>query len=246
MINRFFAALVIICAGVPANAGETKIAVAANFTATAKGLASSFQAQSGHKAILIFGSTGKLYTQILHGAPFDVFLAADQKRPQKAQAEGLAIAGSRFTYATGKIVLYSTNPDLVDEGGNILNGTKFFKLAIANPKTAPYGAAAIEAMTKLGVYNKVKNKIVKGDSIAQTYQFIMTGNAQLGFVALSQVIFDKNGSKWLVPADLYAPIRQDAALLKRGGENAAAKAFLAFLKSNEAHAIIKRFGYGLE
>ena len=229
-----------------ARAAETNVAVAANFTAAAKDIASAFKAETGHEAVLSFGSTGKLYTQIANGAPFQVFLAADTKRPAKALAEGLGVAGTSFTYATGKIVLYSVDAALVDGDGKVL-GTpdKFEKLAIANPKTAPYGAAAVEAMTKLGVYDSVKAKIVQGDSIAQTHQFVATGNAQLGFVALSQVVADDKGSKWVVPADLYAPIAQDAVLLKTGADSEAAKAFLAFLKGDTAHAIIEKYGYGL-
>ncbi|MEJ2124391.1 MAG: molybdate ABC transporter substrate-binding protein [Alphaproteobacteria bacterium] len=226
---------------------EAKIAVSANFTAAAKDIAKAFQAKTGHKAVLAFGSTGKLFTQIANGAPFEAFLAADQKRPQKAEAEGLAVPGSRFTYAKGKIVLFSTDAKLVDDAGKVLGKPDAFdKLAITNPKTAPYGAAAVEAMNKLGVYAGVKSKLVKGDNLAQTYQFIVTKNAQLGFVAYSQVVNAKGGSKWVVPDNLYAPIRQDAVLLKTGENNEVAKAFLAFLKGEEAHAILKNYGYGLE
>jgi molybdate transport system substrate-binding protein len=226
---------------------ETKIAVAANFTAAAKDIAKAFEAKTGHKAVLAFGSTGKLYTQIANGAPFEAFLAADQKRPQKAEAEGLAVAGSRFTYAKGKLVLFSADAKLVDDAGKVLGKPDAFaKLAITNPITAPYGAAAVEAMEKLGVYAGVKAKLVQGDNLAQTYQFIVTQNAQLGFVAYSQVIKAEGGSKWIVPDDLYTPIRQDAVLLKTGENSEAAKAFLAYLKSDDAHAILKSYGYGLE
>lgn len=241
------AALLMVALSTGAFAAETKIAVAANFTAAAKDIAKAFAADTGHSAVLAFGSTGKLYAQIAHGAPFEAFLAADQKRPMKAEAEGLAVSGSRFTYAKGKIVLYSIDADLVDGAGQVL-GTpgKFTKLAIANPKTAPYGAAATEAMQKLDVYEGVKGKIVQGDSIAQTHQFVATGNAQLGFVAYSQVVTAKGGSQWVVPDDLYAPIRQDAVLLKAGLDNEAAQAFLAFLKGETARAIIASYGYGLD
>lgn len=226
---------------------ETKVAVAANFTAAAKDIAAAFQTETGHVATLSFGSTGKLFTQIANGAPFSVFLAADQKRPEKAETDGLASKGSRFTYASGKIVLYSADPKLVDASGSVLQTSDGFdKLAIANPKTAPYGAAAIEAMTALQVPQQVMAKIVRGDSISQTYQFVATGNAQLGFVALSQVINTNEGSQWIVPADLYSPIKQDAVLLKSGANDEAAVAFIEFLKGNTAKTIIQKFGYGVE
>lgn len=231
----------------PAWAGETTIAVAANFTAAAKDIAQAFSAQTGHKAVLAFGSTGKLYTQIAHGAPFEAFLAADQLRPEKAEAEGLAVKGTRFTYANGKIVLYSADPSMIDGMGGVLKQPeRIRKLAIANPKTAPYGAAAMEAMRNLGVLAGLSDKLVQGDSIAQTHQFVATKAAQLGFVAYAQVIHAKDGSTWEVPEYLYAPIRQDAVLLKKGETSEAAKAFLAFLQSSDAKAIIRSYGYGIE
>lgn len=231
----------------PSHAADTKVAVAANFTAAAKEIATAFAAETDHTATLSFGSTGKLYTQIANGAPFSVFLAADQARPIKTETEGLAVPDSRFTYAQGKIVLYSTDPDLVDSEGAVLKQPdKFHKLAIANPKTAPYGAAAMETLDKLNVPAAVMDALVQGDSISQTHQFVASGNAQLGFVALSQVVNNKEGSQWVVPADLYAPIKQDAVLLKTGSNNEAAKAFLAFLKGKTAKEIILKFGYGVE
>ncbi|MCW2306876.1 molybdate ABC transporter substrate-binding protein [Rhodobium gokarnense] len=230
----------------PALAGEVKVAVAANFTAAAKDIGEAFKAETGHDAVLSFGSTGKLYTQIANGAPFEVFLAADQARPEKAEKEGLAVDGSRFTYAVGKIVLYSTDPDLVDDAGKVLEGDGFTRLAVANPKTAPYGTAAVEALKALGFYDKVESKLVFGDNIAQTFQFVATGNAQLGFVALSQIAGNEDGSRWPVPTDLYKPIRQDAVLLKTGAEGEAAAAFLSFLKGPSAAAIIEGYGYGVE
>lgn len=231
----------------PSHAADTKVAVAANFTAAAKEIATAFAAETEHTATLSFGSTGKLYTQIANGAPFSVFLAADQARPIKAEKEGLAVPDSRFTYAQGKIVLYSTDPDLVDSEGAVLKSPdKFHKLAIANPKTAPYGAAAMQALDKLNVPSAVMDALVRGDSISQTHQFVASGNAQLGFVALSQVVNDKDGSQWIVPADLYAPIKQDAVLLKTGAGDEAAKAFLAFLKGDTAKDIILKFGYGVQ
>ena len=240
-------AVAALCLGVAAHAAradETHIAVAANFTAAAKEIAAAFGKETGHEAVLIFGSTGKLYAQIANNAPFDAFLAADVARPEKAEKEGLGVAGSRFTYAVGQIVLFSADPALVDAQGTVLKTGTFEKIAIANPKTAPYGAASIEAMKALGVYDRLEPRIVKGDSISQTLQFVTTRNAALGFVALSQVIADDTGSKWVVPTDLYTPIRQDAVLLTRGADNAAAKAFLAFLKSETALAIIAKYGYG--
>ncbi|WP_143815003.1 molybdate ABC transporter substrate-binding protein [Magnetofaba australis] len=227
-----------------AQADKTHIAVAANFTAAAKEIAAAFEQESGHQAVVSFGSTGKLYVQIAHGAPYEVFLAADTARPLKAEKEGLAVVGSRFTYASGRIALFSANAELVDDQGAVLKqDDAFARLAIANPKTAPYGAAAVQAMTKLGVYGAIAPKLVRGDNIAQTFQFVSTGNAQLGFVALSQVIARPGGSHWVVPADLYAPIKQDAVLLKRGQSNAAAQAFVTFLKGETARAIIEKFGY---
>ncbi len=234
-------------AAADARADRTHIAVAANFTTAAKRIAAAFAADTGHEAVLSFGSTGKLYAQIANGAPFQAFLAADAGRPRKAEAEGLAVPGTRFTYATGKIVLYSTDPALVDRDGTVIgNSDAFARLAIANPKTAPYGVAAVEAMTRLGVHDRVRGQIVRGDNIAQTYQFVATGNAQLGFVALSQVIGEDTGSRWVVPGDLHAPIRQDAVLLRAGADSAAARAFLDYLAGAKARAIIERHGYGIE
>ena len=227
----------------PAQAGQTNVAVAANFTDAAKEIAQAFKAKTGDEAVLSFGSTGQLYTQISQGAPFEVFLAADDERPKKAIADGLAVPDSAFTYATGKIVLWSADPKLVQGAATLKNG-KFEKIAIANPATAPYGAAAVQAMRTLEVYEQLEPKLVQGNNIAQTYQFVETGNAELGFVALSQVANDKEGSRWLVPGDLYDTIRQDAVLLKKGADSQAAKAFVAFLKGPEAARIMERYGYG--
>jgi molybdate transport system substrate-binding protein len=226
-----------------AQANEVKVAVAANFTDAAQEIGARFEAATGHTAVFSFGSTGQLYTQITQDAPFEVFLAADQARPEKAVADGYAVADSRFTYAIGRIVLYSRDPDLV-RGEATLRASTFARLAIANPKTAPYGAAAVAAMQALGVYGALAGKLVQGNNIAQTYQFVETGNADLGFVALSQVVGSDAGSRWLVPDDLYPPIAQDAVLLKRGAGNPAAAAFLAFLKGPEAKAVKEKYGYG--
>jgi len=229
----------------PAVAGRTNVAVAANFTQAAKEIAAAFQAETGHEAVLSFGSTGQLYTQITQDAPFEVFLAADTRRPAKALADGFGVEGSDFTYAIGKIVLWSTDADRV-KGADTLDADGFDRIAIANPETAPYGAAAVEAMKGLGVYDALEGKIVQGNNIAQAFQFVETGNAELGFVAKSQIAGSDAGSRWEVPSDLYAPIRQDAVLLKKGADNAAAAAFLDFLKGPVAGAVIKKYGYGVE
>lgn len=229
----------------PAMADQAHVAVAANFTAAATEIADAFRSETGHEAILSFGSTGQLYTQISQDAPFEVFLAADDVRPAKAVEDGFGVEGSLFTYAIGKIVLWSADADVVT-GPETLNAGNFDRIAIANPETAPYGTAAIEAMKQLGVYDVLRPKIVQGNNIAQTFQFVQTGNAELGFVALSQVASDAGGSSWIVPENLYAPIRQDAVLLKKGEKNAAAAAFLEFLRGSSATAIIEKYGYGVE
>lgn len=231
-----------------AQAAEVSVAVAANFTAPMQKIAQAFEQDTGHKAILSFGATGAFYAQIKNGAPFQVLLAADDETPAKIEREGMGVAGSRFTYATGKLVLWSKQPALVDDKGAILRSGKFERIAVANPKLAPYGVAAIETMTKMGVLPEVHPKIVQGDNIAQTYQFIATENAQLGFVALSQVISDgriSQGSAWIVPENLHAPIRQDAVLLTPGKDNPAAAALLSFLKGDTARAVIRSYGYEL-
>lgn len=225
--------------------GEARIAVAANFTEAAREIAAAFEAETGHRAMLSFGSTGQLYNQIAQGAPYDVFLAADSARPGKAVEEGLAVAGGRFTYAVGRIVLWSRDASLVKAEG-ALRQSGFDRIAIANPKTAPYGAAAVEVMRRLDVYEALEPKIVQGNNIAQTFQFVDTGNAALGFVALSQVARIERGSRWLVPPELYPPIRQDAVLLEHGSTNAAASAFLSFLKGRQARRIIEKYGYAIE
>jgi len=230
---------------VPACAAETHVAVAANFSEPAKEIAAAFERATGHKVVLAFGASGAFYTQISHGAPFELFLSADANRPALTEKEGLAVPGTRFTYAVGRLVLYSTIPGLVDARGKVLAISGDSKLAIADPATAPYGVASIETMRKLGVYDALKPRIVTGNSIAQTYQFVSTGAAPLGFVALSQVINVTGGSRWLVPAALHSPIEQQAVLLRRGATNPAARAFLRFMKSRAALAIVRRYGYGI-
>jgi molybdate transport system substrate-binding protein len=243
-VIRPVVATLIVMAGLQtsARAADVSVAVAANFTEPSKEIAQAFQTKTGNKAVLSFGATGQFYTQITQAAPFQVFLSADQSTPKKLVDEGRAAADSLFTYAIGKIVLFSTNATLV-QGEQTLRTAKFAKIAIANPTAAPYGTAAIEAMKALGVYDALSSKVVQGSNINQTYEFVDTGNAELGFVALSQVIGRKDGSRWLVPANLYSPIRQDAVLLGNGSNSDAAKAFLAFLKGPEAAAVIEKFGY---
>lgn len=229
-----------------AQADEIQVAVAANFTAPMRQITAQFEKDTGHKAILSFGASGKFYAQIVNGAPFEVLLSADDRVPAKLEKEGLAVDGTRFTYAIGKLVLWSAKPDLVDAKGEILKSGKFKHLAIANPKTAPYGTAAIETLTRLDLLNRWETRFVQGENISQTQQFITTGNAELGFIALSQVYRDgriASGSAWIVPDRLHEPIRQDAVLLTKG--KAAARALLAYLKEEKAQAVIKSFGYGL-
>jgi molybdate transport system substrate-binding protein len=231
-----------------AHADEVQVAVAANFTAPMQKIAADFEKATGHKATLSFGSTGKFYAQITNGAPFDVLLAADDETPAKLSKELYAVPGSQFTYAIGKLVLWSAREGVVDAQGEVLKKGEFKHLALANPKLAPYGAAAVETLKALGVYERVQGRFVQGDSITQTYQFVGTGNAELGFVALSQVYKDgkvSSGSAWVVPAKLYTPIRQDAVVLARARHAAAAQALLDYLKSPAAKAVIRSYGYEL-
>jgi len=226
-------------------AAETNVAVAANFTEAAKEIAAAFEAKTGHDAVLSFGASGQFYTQITQGAPFQVLLSADDARPKKLVDDGLAIADSRFTYAVGKLVLWSKTPGLV-KGEDTLKTSAFAKLSICNPAAAPYGPAAVEAMKALKIYGALQPKLVEGATITQAYQFVETGNAELGFVALSQLTGPETGSRWLVPQELYSPIRQDAVLLKSGASNEAASGFIAFLRGPEARAIITKYGYVLD
>jgi molybdate transport system substrate-binding protein len=228
-----------------ASAGSTNVAVAANFTAAAKEIAAAFKTKTGHEAVLSFGSSGQIDTQIRQSAPFEIFLSADDERPKKLADDGLGVKESVFTYAIGKLVLWSKDASAVT-GAETLKANTFSKLAIANPTAAPYGAAAVETLKALKLYDAIQPKLVMGNSIAQTFQFVDTTNAELGFVALSQLAGKTNGSRWLVPQDLYSPIRQDAVLLKPGASNDAASAFMAFLKGPEARAVIEKFGYAMD
>ena len=241
--------LFIMCSSVfTSQAAEVKVAVAANFTASMQKIAAAFAQDTGHQAVLAFGSTGKFYAQIKNGAPFELLLAADAETPARLTREGQGVAGTRHTYAIGRLALWSREPGLVDEAGAVLRTGHFKRLALADPKLAPYGAAAVKVMTGLGLIGTLVPRLVQGQSIAQAYQFAATGNAELGFVALSQVFSDgklKEGSVWVVPAHLHAPLRQDAVLLKPGQGQPAATALLAYLRGDKARAIIRSFGYDL-
>lgn len=232
----------------PASADDVTVAVAANFISPFQSITSEFEQRTGHRVRTIAGSSGNFYSQIKNGAPFDVFFSADRERPQWLEDDGLAVKGSRFTYAVGRLILWSADPNLVRGEQTLRIGT-FEHVAIANPHLAPYGLAAKQVMTKLAVWDQLQPRIVHGESIGQTMGFVTSGNAQLGFVALSQVVDPtrkQTGSRWDVPVDLYAPIHQDAVLLVRGGGNSAAVALMEYVRSSDARRIIERFGYGLK
>ena len=223
-------------------------AVAANFSAPMNAIAADFEKDTGHKISLSFGATGKFYAQIKSGAPFDVFLSADDETPRKLEQEGDAVPGTAFTYATGRLVLWSAKPGFVDAQGQVLKTGTFNKLALAAPKLAPYGAAAMETLTRLGLQDTLSAKFVQGESIGQTFSFVSSGNAELGFVALSQVTEQgqiKSGSAWVVPSSLHSSLRQDAVVLKHGKGNSAAAALIAFLKIEKSRKVIRSFGYKL-
>lgn len=239
------AALTLLCGAT--QAGEVLVAVAANFAGPLAQLSTGYTAATGHTLKMSSGATGKFYAQIAAGAPFEVLLAADDDTPRKLTAEGLGVPGSQFTYAIGKLVLWSAQPGYVDTQGTVLTHGAYAHLAIANPKLAPYGRAATEVLQTLGLHDALAPKLVTAESIAQAYQFVATGNAELGFVALSQVAAPGQvaaGSYWVVPPSLYSEIRQDAVLLKAGAKNPAAAALLAYLKSPAARALIQSYGYG--
>jgi molybdate transport system substrate-binding protein len=247
-MRRLAAALLAFACAAAVRAGEVSVAVAANFTAPMQKIATAFERDTGHRAVLAFGSTGRFYAQVKNGAPFQVLLAADDETPAKLEHERLAVPGSRFTYAIGRLVLWSATPGVVDDRGEVLRRPGDSRIAIADPRLAPYGAAAVQAMTALGVAAALQPRLVQGENIAQAYQYVSTGNAPFGFVALSQVMVDgriARGSAWIVPATLHAPIRQDAVLLASGRGNAAATALLAYLRGPAARAIIGAHGYEL-
>lgn len=232
----------------PAFAADLHLAVAANFTGPMEQLKPLFEKASGHKLIISYGTVGKFYAQIKNGAPFELLISADDETPIRLEKDGLALPETRFTYAIGKLMLWSAKPGLVDARGEVLKKSDFKRLSIANPKLAVYGAAAVEAMKKLGVYEQLQPKFVLGENISQTYQFVATANAELGFVALSQIYKNGNyttGSHWQVPTNLYPQIRQDAILLTKGRDNPAGKALLDFLKKPETKKIIRSYGYDI-
>jgi molybdate transport system substrate-binding protein len=245
-ISRWLPALCVLLSSTAALAGDVQVAVAANFTAPMKQIAADFEKDTGHKALLTFGATGKFYAQITNGAPFEVFLAADGETPAKLEKEGAAVNGSRLTYASGRLVLWSAQPGMVDAQGEVLKKGRFKKIAIAAPKLAPYGAAAVEVISKLGLQAALEPKLVQGESIGQAFSFVSTGNAELGFVALSQVYEGgkiKSGSAWVVPANLHSPLRQDAVLLTKAKGSKAATQLMAYLKTEKAKVVIRSFGY---
>ena len=229
-----------------AHADTAMLAIAANFTDASKPLMAAFEKTSGHRVKASYGSTGKLFAQINNGAPFDVLLAADEATVIKLETAGIAMKNSRFTYALGKLVLWSAKVNLLNNPEQYLNDRAYKHLALANPQTAPYGAAAQQVLQQLGLWDAVQNKLVKGDSIAQAFQFVATENAEAGFVAKSQVLaWKQGGSHWDIPAQYYAPIIQQAVLLQRAKNNPAAKDFLAFLQTDAAQLIIRNYGYGV-
>ena len=244
-------AAVVVLSGLmslPVCAGEVSAAVASNFSAPMRQIAALFQKESGHTVKLIFGSTGGFYAQVREGAPFDVFVAADSATPQRLEEEGYAVVGSRFVYALGKLVLWSAQPGYVDEHGVVLRNGHYRQLGIADPKLAPYGKAAKEMLDALRLWHIVKSKLVIGENITQAWQFAATGNSELAFVALSQIMRDgkvAEGSYWIVPAHLYHPIRQSAELLSGAKDKDAAQAFLDFLKSEKAATVMRSYGYEL-
>lgn len=242
--------LVVLLLAGPAAGEEAVIGVAANFAEVVERLEADFERRSGHALTVVVGSTGKLYAQIAHGAPLDAFLAADQVRPERLESEGLAVAGSRFTYAVGRLTLWSRTPGAVDgDGAATLRNGNFRLLALANPALAPYGEAARRTLEKLALWDDLEDRVVLGETVGQAYALVASGNAELGFVALSYVRSPRNrtpGSRWDVPSDLYEPIRQDAVLLTRAAANPAAREFLDFLRSDAAKAVIESYGYGGE
>lgn len=243
---RIAGALAIVLLAPMLYAQTVQVAVAANFTAPMKQIAESFEKETGHKVLLSSGATGKFYAQIKSGAPFDVFLSADDETPARLEAEGATVAGSRFTYATGRLVLWSPRAGVVDSRGDVLRANAFRNIAIAAPKLAPYGAAAVQTLGRLGLLAAIEPKFVQGESIGQTFNFVSSGNAELGFVALSQVFENgqlKSGSGWVVPAPLHSPLRQDAVQLARSRDNAAAAALMRYLKSERVRAMIRAYGY---
>ena len=244
---KILGCLLLALGSLAAHAEEVSVAVAANFATPMQKIAVLFTQDTGHTATLSMGSTGKFYAQIKNGAPFHVLLSGDDETPLRLEKENAAAPHTRFTYAAGKLVLWSKQAGFVDAQGDVLRKGNFSHLAIADPKLAPYGAAAIETLQALGLLTKLQPRLVQGESIGQAYQFVASGNAQLGFVALPQVMSNDRiteGSAWLVPPHLYQALRQDAVILKNGKDNKAATALMAYLKTEKARAVIRSFGYG--
>lgn len=249
--SRLLTAAILCFPAALAGAAETTVAIAANFTDTARKLATVFEQTTPHTIRLSSGSTGKLYAQINHGAPFDVYLAADQQRPELVEAQRLGVAGTRFSYARGKLVLWSPKENAFEDGVDYLKGIDYQRLAMANPKTAPYGLAAQQVLEHQGLWQEVQGRLVRGESITQAFQFVATGNAEVGFVALSQVKawqrgqgkVGGEGSVWIIPQPLYDPIDQQAILLARAKDNPAARAWMDFLQGEKAREIITKDGY---
>lgn len=240
--------VVLWAACVHAQAADVSVAVAANFTAPMQKIAQAFERDTGHKVQMAFGATGSFYAQIKNGAPYQLFLAADDKTPLKLEQEGHGVPGTRFTYAMGKLVLWSKQSGWVDDKGEVLKSAQYQRLAIANPKLAPYGAAAMETLSKMGVLQDVQAKLVQGENIAQAYQYVASENAPLGFVAMSQIMSDgkiSQGSAWVVPASFYTPIRQDVILLTPAKNDVAANALLQYLRGDKAKDVMRSFGYNL-
>lgn len=248
IISRTVITLTLLLFGQASWSATVLVAVAANFSKPMTEIVSQFEKATGHSVKLSFGSSGKFVSQLENGGPFEVLLSADEKGPEKLEQAGLTVPNTRFVYALGKLVLWSSKPNFVDDKGKILMTSNFKHLALADPKVAPYGAAAIDVLKKMKLLEKLQPLFVQGENIAQTYQFISTANAELGFLALSQVIENGKivgGSSWIIPDNLHAPIRQGAVLMKKGAENPAARSLIDYLKSIPALAIINKYGYDL-
>lgn len=247
-ISKIFTLLLLLSSSM-SQACSVSVAVASNFTLPMQKISESFETETGCKTLLSFGSTGSFYAQIKNGAPYQLFLSADDETTQLLEKEGFSLKGSSFTYAIGKLVLWSHKINFVDNSSDILNSKKFNKIAIADPKIAPYGLAAMQTLKKLGLFSTLEPKIIQGENITQTYQFVLTKNADLGFVALSQV-FDngkiKSGSSWIVPSSFHNPIIQNATLLNPGKDQEGTLMLVNYLKSDKAKTIIRSFGYDVQ
>lgn len=246
---KLSALLFLSFSALPAVAEKITIAVASNFTAAMADIVAQFEQGTGHVVEVSYGSSGKIYAQIINGAPFQIFLSADQAKPQALEKAGVTVPGTRFTYAIGTLTLWSTNPDLIDEKASVLRQGRFNKLALANPTLAPYGVAALEVLRQLKLEEVTRPKWVQGENIAQTFQFVATGNADIGFIALSQIMNHgeiTRGSAWIVPDELHEPIRQDAVLLRRGGNSKAARDFLEFMRGETVAGIVASYGYKVD